>query len=650
MIFRDNSAPAGRWIALGVLLITITGCGGGGSGGGGDTGGSGMSPPPPADTIFTYDVPLTASAVTSGSTEPGTGSADLRYNQTRGELEGTVTLDAVTADSVAIHTGHAGDDGPIVFSLAAGTTAGSWGLDATPVPAGDVSALESGAMYVLASVNGNEEGILRGQILPAGVSVEQIALDAAQVATGSASAGAGRAWVTLDENAGNVTVHARTTGLTDANGATIREALAGDVGPMVATLAADPDDAAHWLLDSADYTNAMRSAAEAGELYLEVTTESSPDGAIRGQILPTDVELVATDLDSDAVVMSTMTAAAEAPSGRVMTTLRAEALYSNANLYGIADADAVELRQAPAGQNGPVLTSYEQDPDNPSRWSLAIETLTPTLAAGLDNQSVYVSVRTSASPQGVARGQLVTDASQTPADVSAFIVISTDPMNAAEVEALPADVTFTLNREPLPASVDTASIEVIASGGDGSFGDGNETPITPGSVTVDGNSVLVSLAGVQAGNDVYRVTLKGGGASGIVDTNGIALDGDANGTPGGNFETAFEVAQQPARLSAIQETIFTPSCATSGCHAGANPPDGLLLTAGDAYTNIVNVASVQMPSLSRVEPGNPDDSYLVRKIRGAGIVAGRMPLGRPSLSSEEIDLIVRWVTEGAADN
>lgn len=101
-------------------------------------------------------------------------------------------------------------------------------------------------------------------------------------------------------------------------------------------------------------------------------------------------------------------------------------------------------------------------------------------------------------------------------------------------------------------------------------------------------------------------------------------------------------------LESIQTNIFATNCALSGCHAGPNPQQGLDLSAGQARANLVNVDSREVPSLKRVDPGNPDDSYLVMKIEDAsGIVGAQMPLGRPALSSEEISVIREWISQGA---
>jgi hypothetical protein len=60
------------------------------------------------------------------------------------------------------------------------------------------------------------------------------------------------------------------------------------------------------------------------------------------------------------------------------------------------------------------------------------------------------------------------------------------------------------------------------------------------------------------------------------------------------------------------------------------------LSSGMAYAAIVGVASLEVPSLDRVAPGDPANSYLVRKINGGpSILGARMPLGGPFLTSAE---------------
>ena len=648
MNFRTDSLRASKArFVFPVAALALAACGGGGGGGGGDA----PPPPPPAAVVTDYDVTLSSADVVAGSAATGSATAVVRHNSTDQLLEITVTLSNITATAISMRRGYAGDEGPVLHALQQGTAADTWVLASQSVTATDAGDLLDGALYLEVASAAFPNGALRGQVLPAPVEVHRIDLSATDVTAGSSSAGTGVLWLTLNHRDATVTAHARLQDLADADAGFVRDALAGLDGPVLETLAADPASNDHWLLDTRTASAELLDAFSAGRLYAEFTTPSLQEGAIRGQHVPAGIELVRTDVREDALVMSANGGHHAGTAGRMMTTLGSNALSAAVNLFDVSDATAVELRQAPPGQNGPSVAAFEQDINNGNRWLLQDLAIDPVLRANLDNRTLYVLVTTSGAPDGAARGQLETAASSAPANASAFVVTMIDPPNANKLDDLPGMVYVTLNREPLPASASPQAVSIEASGQDGSFGDGNETTITPASVAANGNTIEISLAGVQAGDDVYRVMLAGGGAHGITDMSGIGLDGDNDGQPGGVYESAFEVEQPvfAATLSRIQEEIFTPTCATAGCHSGNNPPDGLLLTAGDAWSNIVDVDAVQM-NLKRIAPGDPDNSYLVRKIQGTGIVANRMPLGAPPLSQQEIDLVRQWVLEGAADN
>ena len=92
--------------------------------------------------------------------------------------------------------------------------------------------------------------------------------------------------------------------------------------------------------------------------------------------------------------------------------------------------------------------------------------------------------------------------------------------------------------------------------------------------------------------------------------------------------------------------MFTPICAE--CHQGSFAPAGLSLAAGEAFANIVGVTATEVPSLSRIAPGDPDNSWLIQKISlDNPPVGGRMPLGGPPLDDETINFIRQWVADGA---
>lgn len=105
-----------------------------------------------------------------------------------------------------------------------------------------------------------------------------------------------------------------------------------------------------------------------------------------------------------------------------------------------------------------------------------------------------------------------------------------------------------------------------------------------------------------------------------------------------------------ATFTRVQTEVFTPTCAVLGCHDTLGQQSQLVLSQGRAFTNIVNVASVEIPSLMRVTPGNANDSYLYRKVTGAGITGDRMPQGGPPLSDAQIALIRNWIRRGAPND
>ncbi len=94
-----------------------------------------------------------------------------------------------------------------------------------------------------------------------------------------------------------------------------------------------------------------------------------------------------------------------------------------------------------------------------------------------------------------------------------------------------------------------------------------------------------------------------------------------------------------ATLASIQANVFNPSCSVSGCHSGANAPQGLRLDAANSFTNLVGIRSREDSSFFRVAPGNPDQSYLIHKLEGTASVGEQMPLGGPPESGRAPSII-----------
>ena len=103
-------------------------------------------------------------------------------------------------------------------------------------------------------------------------------------------------------------------------------------------------------------------------------------------------------------------------------------------------------------------------------------------------------------------------------------------------------------------------------------------------------------------------------------------------------------------LSAIQDSVFTPVCVL--CHNEGSQPFGLSLQEGASYAKLVGADAGWDASLKRVEPFNPDDSFLVIKLENSDprMQGSQMPLAAPPLDADEIAVIREWITRGAADD
>ena len=111
-----------------------------------------------------------------------------------------------------------------------------------------------------------------------------------------------------------------------------------------------------------------------------------------------------------------------------------------------------------------------------------------------------------------------------------------------------------------------------------------------------------------------------------------------------------EPIDQTATFIRVQNEIFTPTCAALGCHDPLGQQEQLILTPGRSYAMIVNQTANQMPGLKRVAPLDPANSYLYRKITGAGITGDRMPQGSPVLTEAQIALVRNWIRRGAPND
>jgi cytochrome c5 len=240
------------------------------------------------------------------------------------------------------------------------------------------------------------------------------------------------------------------------------------------------------------------------------------------------------------------------------------------------------------------------------------------------------------------------------------VLTSMTPEHLATESNFPAQILATFDQEIDASTINSQTFLLTRSGGDGRFDNGNEVLIAPASVglaSLNPRLAIMDLGGVQPVDDDYHIELKGAGPSLVLNLGGTALDGEfigefpsGDGIEGGDFLAQFSVVGIQPTLNSIQDNVFTPVC--SACHSGPTGPAlpaGMdLRSAGASYENLVGVPSLEQNSLLRVNPGDPDMSYIVQKLEGTATVGARMPFGGPFLEQTTIAAVRQWIADGAS--
>jgi len=472
------------------------------------------------------------------------------------------------------------------------------------------------------------------------------------------------------------------TGLGRVRRLAIHQGDAGVVGPLVATLSRgkDSDDdrsssqgfSIRGRLREKNLRGPFKddwqgfiAALSAGSLYLNVYTRSQPTGEIRGQILPSGTpgnrppDATITAPSADATVQAgqavTFTGTASDPDGQAVTVLwdfgdgtTSAVLAPGAHVFPVVGTYPVSLTATDAqglADPSPATRTITVQPVAVNRAPSAT-ILAPagnvTLTAG---QSVSFS-GTAADPDGDAvtvlwdfgdggTSTLLNPGARVYASPGTYTVrlTATDAQGLAD----PAPPTRTITVQPAPVNqapngtITTPASAVTISAGQsvafaGAATDPNDDPVTVLWNFGDGTT----STSLTPGNHAY-------GTAGTYTVSLTATDsfGLADPTPATRVITVNPVVVA-ATLTQIQTTLFTPSCVS--CHDPGGSA-GLNLTAGSAFSNLVNVPATTS-SGSRVVPGNPASSVLVTFLAD----------GHRNVSAANQALISSWISAGALNN
>ncbi len=135
--------------------------------------------------------------------------------------------------------------------------------------------------------------------------------------------------------------------------------------------------------------------------------------------------------------------------------------------------------------------------------------------------------------------------------------------------------------------------------------------------------------------------LAAAGCTDRVDAGGSDTDAGIDEDP-----LTFEYNPAEGSLEDIYRTIIAKRCSGQPglCHNSQFEPN--LSSPANAYAYLVRRPGLEKTDKLRVDPGNPDNSLLIDKIRGRD-VSTIMPLGAEPLTEAEITKIEDWIRNGA---
>jgi hypothetical protein len=170
--------------------------------------------------------------------------------------------------------------------------------------------------------------------------------------------------------------------------------------------------------------------------------------------------------------------------------------------------------------------------------------------------------------------------------------------------------------------------------------------------------VVFVVAAVGCGKQFVPESPDGGSGSGSGSGSGVIPSGTC---PLYQVPTTTNLTTPSASFATDVMPILHTYCTSAACHgASSNPSGGLYLAsaADSSYTHLVGVASVLLPAMKLVAPGDPENSFLMHKLDAdqcaydhdctGGSCGTLMPRGNPSaMPVGNRDTIRRWIAQGA---
>ena len=110
------------------------------------------------------------------------------------------------------------------------------------------------------------------------------------------------------------------------------------------------------------------------------------------------------------------------------------------------------------------------------------------------------------------------------------------------------------------------------------------------------------------------------------------------------------LSAEPVSFSGEVTPVLMKNCGY--CHMREERYGYLVVEPDTLWASLVGVPAASVPSVKRVEPGEPDQSYLWLKLTGRHLEVGGIGWSMPffPLPPAELETVRLWIEQGALDN
>jgi|GEM_PF-902051 len=550
----------------------------------------------------------TNSAVTLGLTQTGdadgTGTINLTFNETTGEVCYTLTtMNIDPATAAHIHVGAAGAAGPVLINLDFATN-GAGGC--VIVPVSDVMAVVAapGDHYVNVHNAAFPNGAIRAQVAATTPSASQTSMTPF-MPTGDPAA-SGSFTLTLDPDTGEICFTLVATTTETVQEAHIHTGSAGMNGGVLVNL----DFPTNGLMGCVMTTpaNVATILADPSGHYVNVHTDVSPLGAMRGQISATTATTSDSMFTMDGVGFGDPDGSGTAlftfyPGGDVCFMLTA---------MNIGDVTASHIHIGAEGVLGGVVVNLAIPENGLTGCVTSTDAIIDAIIA--DPAGFYVNFHTAEFPDGAVRGQL---AEVVPAPATTMVSVpllptgDPDGSGMADFNIDPATgrVCFDLTANDVD-TITAAHIHVGAAGTDGGVVVNLDTPTnglmgcvftTPAiamAITNDLAGHYVNLHNAEHPTGAIRAQLDGSTVPPATSTM-VSVPLLPSGDPNGSGTADFDIDPTTGEICFDLTVADVDTIMAAHIHVGAAGMDGGVVVDLDTPTNGLMGCVMTTPAIAQ---------------------------------------------------